>query len=94
MTTELSKLRLQIDTVDDQLIHLLAERMKLCHAIGEYKKKNHVTPIQSKRYNELVKRLCIQGVEEGLTEQFVKDIMDIIHQESVRRQKILIDGQQ
>jgi chorismate mutase len=90
-TTELGKLRLQIDSLDNELVQILAERIKVCLAVGEYKKEHRMAVIQSNRYNELVKRLCEQGKEVGLREQFVKEIMDTIHKESVRQQKELIE---
>lgn len=89
-TTELSQLRLQIDSLDNELIHTLSARMKVCLAVGEYKKKNHVAVVQSNRYNELLNRLCELGKECGLTEEFVKEIMETIHKESVRQQKEFI----
>ncbi len=90
VTKDLSTLRLQIDSLDNQLIHILAERMKVCLAVGAYKKQHHVAVVQSKRYQELLNRLCKQGEEAGLTEQFVKAIMDTIHKESVRQQEELL----
>ena len=91
-TTELGKLRLRIDSLDNELIQILAKRIKVCLAVGEYKKEHRMAVIQSNRYNELVKRLCEQGKEVGLAEQFVKEIMDTIHKESVRQQKELIES--
>jgi chorismate mutase len=90
-TTELGKLRLQIDSLDNELIQILAERMKVCLAVGEYKKEHRMAVVQSNRYNELLKRLCEQGKEAGLGEQFVKEIMDTIHKESVRQQEEFIE---
>ncbi len=89
-TAGLNELRQQIDSLDNQLINILAERMRVCLAVGEYKKRHGVAVVQSNRYNDLLTRLCKQGAETGLTEQFVKEIMDVIHKESVRQQKELI----
>ena len=89
--TELSKLRQQIDSLDNELIHTLSERMKVCLAVGEFKKKHHVAVVQSNRFNELLARLCQLGKENGLTEDFVKEIMETIHKESVRQQKAFIE---
>ena len=65
--------------------------MKVCQAVGEYKKRHHVAVVQRNRFDEIMKRLCKQGQEEGLTESFVKEIMDDIHEESVRQQNELLD---
>ncbi len=90
-TLQLSALRAKIDSLDNQLIKILAERMKVCQAVGEYKKRHHVAVVQRNRFDEIMKRLCKQGQEEGLTESFVKEIMDDIHEESVRQQNELLD---
>ena len=90
-TTELSKLRLQIDSLDNELVHILSERMKVCLAVGKYKKQHHVAVVQNNRFNELLKRLCKRGKEFGLTEVFVKEIMETIHEESIRQQKEFIE---
>ena len=45
--TALSTLREQINQLDDELITLLAQRMKIADKIGEYKKKNNITILQT-----------------------------------------------
>lgn len=90
-TLQLSALRAKIDSLDNQLIKILAERMKVCQAVGEYKKRHHVAVVQRNRFEEIMERLCKQGQAEGLTESFVKEIMDDIHKESVRQQNELLD---
>lgn len=89
---EINKLRSNIDSIDNQLIHLLANRMNVSRAIGEYKKLHQIQIVQSKRYDELLNRLCEQGIEVGLTAQFVTDIMNIIHKESIKQQNFVIDN--
>ena len=82
----LSEMRMQIDSLDDCLIDLLAARMKVCLAVGEYKKVRNIAVVQSSRYHELVERLCERGKAAGLSEAFVRRIMEVVHDESVRRQ--------
>lgn len=87
---QLAAMRTQIDSLDDQLIKVLAARMKVCVAVGQYKKEHNIAVVQSNRYNEIVERLTKEGKEVGLTEEFVKKIMDTIHEESVRQQNELV----
>lgn len=86
----LDALRGQIDSIDNQLIDLLSQRLKVCNAVGEYKKQHRVAVVQSNRYHELVERLCQRGLDGGLNENFVRKIMDVIHEESVKQQNALI----
>ena len=83
----LSEMRTQIDSLDNCLIDLLAARMKVCLAVGEYKKARSIAVVQSSRYHELVERLCERGKAAGLSEAFVRRIMEVVHDESVRRQE-------
>ena len=88
--TQLKAMRTQIDSLDDQLIEILAARMKVCVAVGQYKKEHNIAVVQTNRYNEIVERLTKEGKEAGLSEDFVKKIMDTIHEESVRQQNELV----
>ncbi len=93
-TSTLAALRTRIDSLDNALLQVLSERMKVCEAVGEYKKQKGIAVVQSNRYHELVNRLCRLGTSLGLTDSFVKQLMDLIHEESVRRQNELNGKQQ
>ena len=88
----LANLRTQIDSLDSQLIQTLAQRFNVCQAVGEYKKEHNIAVVQSNRFHELVGRLCKEGKDAGLSESFVKNIMNTIHEESVRQQNELISA--
>ena len=86
---ELKKLRMQIDSIDNEIIDLLAKRMKVCLAVGQYKKEHGIAVVQSNRYNEIIEKRCKLGTEKGLSGDFVKQIVELIHSESVRQQRNL-----
>ena len=88
--SKLTELRSQIDSLDNVLVQVLSKRLKVCKEVGQFKKKEGIAVVQSNRYNELVNRLCVLGKSLGLTECFVKQIMDTIHEESVRQQNELV----
>ena len=79
-------LREQIDTIDNDLMELLAKRMRVCREIGQYKKEHGLTILQTNRYNEILDKRSAQGSLTGLGEEFVKKIFELIHEESVRQQ--------
>ncbi len=87
----LAPMRLQIDSLDNQLVEILARRMQVCLAVGEYKKQHGIAVVQNNRYKELVERLCKQGKDAGLSEKFVRKLMKLIHDESVRGQQSLME---
>lgn len=92
VTTEnLSELRRQIDELDTQLLEALSKRMRIAREIGQFKKENDMPVLQSGRYDEIINKRCMQAVELGLSHEFVKEVMEAIHEESVRQQMIIIN---
>lgn len=93
ITTEnLSLLRQQIDRINDELLELLARRMRITCEIGQYKKEHHMPVIQQVRYNDLMERLVKNGEELGMSEDFIRTILAAIHEESVRQQLEIVNG--
>lgn len=86
----LKVMRQQIDSIDSQLIDLLARRMQVCLAVGEYKKRKGIAVIQTNRYHEILEKRSLQGADKGLNPAFVKSIMNLIHDESVLLQDELL----
>jgi chorismate mutase len=90
--SSLNNLRAQIDVVDNQIIELLGKRMKVADSIGLLKKQKNVAVLQSKRWNEILGKMVLEGEERGLSEEFVLKMFKAIHQESINHQeKILKD---
>ena len=85
-TSELDQLRSQIDRLDNEVIDILAERMNIARKIGEFKKSNNMTILQSGRWDDIVHDRVKKGMEKKLTDGFVVEIFDSIHQESIRHQ--------
>ena len=91
-TTEgISQLRKQIDDLDNQLMELLAKRMRVCREIGQYKKEHNMTVLQAARYNEILEKRGAQGALCGMDAQFVAKVFEGIHEESVRQQIEIIN---
>lgn len=92
MTTEgIVALRKQIDELDNQLMELLAKRMRVCREIGQYKKEHNMTVLQTGRYNEILDKRGAQGTLCGMDPKFVKEIFESVHEESVRQQIEIIN---
>ena len=89
-TEGLHQLRGQIDECDNQLMDLLAKRMRVCREIGTYKKEHNMTIVQTSRYNEILDKRGAQAALCGMSPEFAAQIFEHIHEESVRQQlKIL-----
>ncbi|WP_299888907.1 bifunctional 3-deoxy-7-phosphoheptulonate synthase/chorismate mutase type II [uncultured Lacinutrix sp.] len=89
---ELTNLRAQIDVVDNQLIDLMGKRMQVADGIGALKKRKNVAVLQSKRWNEILGKMVLQGEEKGLSEEFILKMFKAIHQESINHQEKVIKG--
>lgn len=90
-TDRLKDMRKEIDEIDNALIELLAKRMKICRGIGEYKKENGMTIVQTRRYSEILDKRGAQGSLMGVGTDCVKNIFENIHEESVRQQMEIIN---
>jgi chorismate mutase len=91
-TTEgLASMRKQIDELDNQLMDILAKRMRVCREIGHYKKEHNMTVLQAVRYNEILSKRGVQGSLCGMSPDFVAKVFESIHEESVHQQIEIIN---
>jgi len=89
-SNKINTLRTQIDVIDHQLIEVLGKRMKVSDGIGALKKANNVAVLQSKRWNEILGKMILEGEENNLSEEFVLRMFKAIHQESINHQEKVI----
>jgi chorismate mutase len=82
----LSVLREQIDHLDDEIMQKMSSRMKISEKIGQYKKDNNVTILQVNRWEEIIKTRVTLGKAMGLDEGFMRDLLRLIHHESIQVQ--------
>lgn len=87
----LEKFRQQINHIDDELMQLIGQRMKIAKQIGQYKKDNNITILQTNRWNEILERAYQRGEVLGLSQEFVSRYMDAIHLESINLQNKLMN---
>ena len=87
---DLDNLRAQINVHDNQLINILGNRMKVAEKIGLLKKKNNVAVLQSKRWNEILGKMILEGDEKNLSEEFILKVFKAIHQESINHQEKIL----
>ncbi len=88
----LTTLREQINQVDDELLTLLGQRMKLSDKIGQYKKDTNITILQTNRWNEILERAFKKGEAMGLTREFITRYFDAVHMESIQHQNKIMNS--
>ena len=82
----LEKLRNQINHLDDELMQILSQRMRVAEKIAEYKKENNITILQTSRWNEILNRACQRAEKLGLSREFITKYFDAVHMESISHQ--------
>jgi len=85
--SKIESLRQEINNIDEELINLLSNRMKVAREIGRYKKKNNMTILQQRRWNEIIERSKLQAARSGLSEAFILNFISAIHDESIDQQE-------
>ena len=89
---KLSTYRAQIDVLDANILDNLSKRMKVVNKIGTIKKNHNVSVLQSKRWNEILEKMILNGESVGLNEEFISKIFKVIHQESINEQDKVINS--
>jgi 3-deoxy-7-phosphoheptulonate synthase len=90
----LHDLRAKVDRIDNYIIELLCERMGISEEIGEFKKQNQLAIHQAERWSHIVKRALEQGKNGGLTEEFILKFYQQVHNESIRHQSKVMEGEE
>jgi chorismate mutase len=86
MRDRLEELRDLIDQLDEEIAQKLGTRMDIAERIGDHKREHQVAILQPERWERIMRRQLRLAQHLGLSEAFVKELMDAIHRESIRRQ--------
>jgi chorismate mutase len=65
---------------------MLSKRMRISREIGTYKIEHQMPILQTNRYNEILIKRIEQAVKMGVSGEFTKRLLEVIHEESVRQQ--------
>jgi len=88
----MEKLRQQINQLDDELMQIIGQRMKVADKIGQYKKENNITILQTNRWNAILERAFTKGEKLGLSKEFITKYFDAIHMESISHQNKIMNS--
>jgi chorismate mutase len=64
----------------------LAARMKISEKIGQFKKENQITILQVNRWEEIIHTRVALGLAMGLSEEFSREMLKLVHHESIQVQ--------
>jgi len=88
----MEKMRQQINQLDDELLQLIGQRMKVADKIGQYKKDNNITILQTNRWNAILERAYQRGDKLGLSQEFITKYFDAVHMESINHQNKIMNA--
>lgn len=89
----IDELRARIDELDDELIEILASRMKISAEIGKYKKQNNITILQTGRWDKILEKVFRKGNEKGLNNDFMEKVFTAIHEASIDKQTEIMNAE-
>ncbi len=88
---QLEYLRQLMDSLDAEIIDLVAKRMELSEQIGVVKHQCNMTTYQPSRWREIVETRGDHGAAKGLPKEFVVELYEKIHHESIRIQLAVME---
>ena len=81
---DLASLREEIDQLDEQLWEVVGKRADVVRQIGEWKRLRGEQIVQAERWQEVLQHCQSVADKYGLSETVVQEVMEAIHNESVR----------
>lgn len=91
VSDQLADLRKDIDHMDTEILETLSKRMKIAEQIGQFKKDNEVTVLQVNRWEEILENRLKMCSALGLSDDFIKDLLNLIHKESISKQRRILE---
>jgi len=92
MQDRLDELRDLIDQLDDEIAQKLGTRMDIAERIGDHKREHMVAILQPERWERIMQKQFRLADHLGLSPSFVREFMDAVHRESIRRQSVEVPG--
>lgn len=87
MKNLLDEYREQIDEIDNQLIEMLGKRTEVVRKIGVFKRENNIDIVNEERWKRVIDSRKALARKYGLSENFITDMFNMIHDESVEIEK-------
>jgi len=85
-TDSLAMYRVQIDSLDKQLIELLGKRMRVVDAVGKYKALHNIPALQQSRFDAILQKNIAMGKTFNLSATLITEVMNAIHKESLGKE--------
>jgi chorismate mutase len=84
---ELLALREKIDSIDEEMLDLLARRFKVTARVGELKAESGLDSVDPVREQEKLERLRALAEEKSLNSEFILDLFQTLFDEVVKNHR-------
>ncbi|MFZ9028442.1 MAG: chorismate mutase [Crocinitomicaceae bacterium] len=91
---DIEEIRAKVADLDDRMFDLLKKRMQYSDVVGQLKRENNITILQQEHWNNIINKRLDKSEDYNLTRKFVRQVMDAIHQESIRHQTAVMNPDQ
>lgn len=81
------KQRNLIEHIDRQISRLLSKRMEAIDAIGKIKHQNNLPIVDPRQFKKVMERYTSNGLDDPEYHDFIKQFLDLLHQNSIQRQQ-------
>jgi chorismate mutase len=88
---EIQRYREQIDSIDQQLLEMLAQRMSIINKIGQYKLDKNIAILQLRRWENIMSTRSALGQKLGLDQKFIEKLLQLMHKESIQVQNNIMN---
>jgi chorismate mutase len=90
-SSELEYLRQLMDSVDAEIIDLLARRMELSERMGAVKKECNMSVYNPERWREIVETRSERALKLNLSSEFILALYEKVHHESIKKQLEILE---
>jgi len=79
--------RKQIDTLDEELLNVLAKRINIVRKIGEFKKARGISLLDEKRWQQILHSTLSKAKSLHLSQVFIEKLYNLIHEYTLEVEK-------
>ena len=84
--TEIENIRQILDALDAEVVDILGKRMDIVKEMATIKSKYNMPILQQDRWREIVQSRTEWGAKNGLNEEFMLKLFELIHDKSIKTQ--------
>ncbi|HSH68384.1 MAG TPA: bifunctional 3-deoxy-7-phosphoheptulonate synthase/chorismate mutase type II [Deferrisomatales bacterium] len=92
LMARIKALRLEVDALDEHLVGILGKRMEVVRRLGKLKRRHGISALQPDRWREIVASRVAAGTEAGLSDAFVLQVFQSVHEEAIRQQETILEN--